>query len=166
MIGLGGWGGRTEKDGPYVYYNNDGKLIRDTQAGNGGAHGPQSEYQIQIRNSDHPITKGMPPLWMHAKDELYNKLRGPAENMDVLATAYSDENNKGTGRHEPILIALTYGKGKIFHTPMGHANYSVACVGYITSLLRGTQWAATGKVTIPIPEDFPTAEVSSSREVR
>lgn len=165
MIGLGGWGDRTEKDGPYVYYNNDGELIRDESPGPGGAHGPQSEYQIQIRDSEHPITKGMPEIWMHSKDELYNGLRGPAENMEILATAYSDTNNKGTGRHEPALMALTYGKGRIFHNIMGHADYSVNCVGFITSMLRGTEWAATGKVTQEIPKDFPNAETSSSKGI-
>lgn len=164
MIGLGGWGDRTEKDGPYVYYNNAGELIRDDTPGPGGAHGPQSEYQVQIRNPEHPITQGMPKVWMHTKDELYNSLRGPAENMEILATAYAEPNNKGTGRHEPALIALTYGKGRIFHNIMGHADYSVDCVGFITTMLRGTEWAATGMVTQELPEDFPTVEISSSRK--
>jgi type 1 glutamine amidotransferase len=162
MIGLGGWGDRSEKDGPYVYYNDEDELVRDTAPGNGGEHGPQSEYQIQHRNTEHPITKGMPTLWMHTKDELYAKLRGPAENMEILATAYADPNNKGTGRHEPALMILTYGKGRIFHNIMGHADYSVACVGFITTMLRGTEWAATGKVTQEIPENFPSKEKSSS----
>ena len=32
---------------------------------------------------------------------------------------------------------------------------NVRCLGFITTLLRGTEWAATGKVTLPIPENFP-----------
>lgn len=164
MIGLGGWGDRTEKDGPYVYYNDKGELIRDNSAGRAGSHGPQHEYQITIRNPNHPITKGMPTQWLHTQDELYDRLRGPAENMEVIATAYSDKEKKGTGRHEPMLITLSYGKGRIFHTPMGHADYSLECVGFITSLQRGTEWAATGKVTqTAIPADFPTADKVSKR---
>jgi hypothetical protein len=99
MIGLGGWGDRTEKDGPYVYYDNNGVMQRDTTAGKGGSHGSQHEFQIQIRDTDHPITKGMPLKWLHTKDELYDRLRGPAENMKVLATAYSSPDHKGTDRH-------------------------------------------------------------------
>ena len=163
MIGLGGWGDRTEKDGPYVYFDDNAKLIRDNSPGKAGSHGPQHEYTIEVRDNEHPITKGMPMKWLHAKDELYDKLRGPAENMKVLATAYSSKENKGTGRHEPMLMAIDYGKGRIFHTPMGHIDYSVECVGFITCLLRGSQWAATGKVSIPIPSDFPTENKSSSR---
>jgi type 1 glutamine amidotransferase len=163
MIGLGGWGDRTEKDGPYVYYNNDGQLIRDNAAGRGGSHGPQHEFTVEIRDAEHPITKGMPTKWLHTKDELYDRLRGPAENMKVLATSYSSKEMKGTDRHEPMLITIDYGKGRIFHTPMGHIDYSVECVGFITCLLRGAEWAATGKVTFLIPQDFPTAEKTSSR---
>jgi type 1 glutamine amidotransferase len=163
MIGLGGWGDRTEKDGPYVYYNNEGTLVKDNSSGKAGSHGPEHEYVIEIRNSEHPITKGMPTKWLHANDELYDKLRGPAENMEILATAFSAKEKRGTGRHEPMLLTLNYGKGRIFHTPMGHIDYSVECVGFITCLIRGSEWAAIGKVTLPIPQDFPTDQKTSSR---
>jgi uncharacterized protein len=156
MIALGGWGDRTEKDGPYVYYDDNGVIQRDTKAGRAGSHGAQAEFLITLRNTKHPITKGMPTKWLHTKDELYDRLRGPAENMDILATAFSPKDNKGTDRHEPMMMAIRYGKGRIFHTALGHADYSVECVGFIVCLQRGAQWAATGKVNIPIPADFPT----------
>ncbi|MCS1408070.1 MAG: hypothetical protein M2R45_01235 [Verrucomicrobia subdivision 3 bacterium] len=165
MIGLGGWGGRNEKHGPYVYYNDQGELIRDTSPGRGGSHGPQHEFQITIRNAMHPITKGMPKQWLHTKDELYDRLRGPAENMHILATTYAAKEQNGTGRHEPMMMTLTYGKGRIFHTPMGHADYSIECVGFMITFQRGAEWAATGQVTqTEIPADFPTANKSSHRK--
>jgi type 1 glutamine amidotransferase len=164
MCGLGGWGGRTDKAGPLVYLNDDGQLQQETKPGPAGHHGDQHEFQVRIRDAEHPITKGLPTTWMHTKDELYDSLRGPAENMKILATAYSDPKTKGTGRHEPMLMAIDYGKGRVFHTTLGHTDYSVKCVGFITTFTRGAEWAATGKVTIPVPDDFPEANKSSSRE--
>ncbi|QDT02883.1 Trehalose utilization [Rubripirellula lacrimiformis] len=157
MIGLGGWDGRNEKSGPYVYLDNDGKVVRDESKGSGGAHGPQHPYLIVIREPNHPITKGLPRAWMHAKDELYQQLRGPANNMTILATAYADPKFNGTDRHEPMLMTIDYDKGRVFHTPMGHDDGSVGCVGFITTLVRGAEWAATGDVKpVPTPDDFPT----------
>ena len=126
MIGLGGWGGRTGKDGPYVYLNDKGEVVRDETPGNGGNHGAQWEFPVIVRDTEHPITKGMPSEWLHAKDELYDKLRGPAKNMQILATAESQV----TGRNEPMIFTIGYGKGRVFHTPMGHAEYSDECVGF------------------------------------
>jgi type 1 glutamine amidotransferase len=100
---------------------------------------------------------------MHAGDELYNTLKGPGQNMDVLATAFSDPANKGSGVDEPMLMALHYGKGRIFHTAMGHDVPAIASVDFITTLQRGTEWAATGKVTQKVPADFPTADKVSTR---
>jgi type 1 glutamine amidotransferase len=162
MIGLGGWEGRTEKHGPYLYLNDQGKEVRDTTPGSGGHHGPQHEFQVRTRDKKHPIMQGLPELWMHTKDELYDQLRGPAENLHILATAYADPKYDGTGRHEPMLMTLDYGKGRVFHTVLGHADYSMDCIGFITTLQRGTEWAATGEVTIPVPKNFPTAERSAS----
>jgi type 1 glutamine amidotransferase len=103
--------------------------------------------------------QGMPTMWMHAKDELYDSLRGPAENITVLATAFSPK----TQRHEPMIMTIDFGKGRVFHTPMGHETYSMECVGFITTFQRGAEWAATGSVTKPMPTDFPSADASSSR---
>ena len=160
MIGLGGWGGRNEKSGPYVRWRN-GQIVRDTYAGGGGSHGAYHEYVVQTRQPDHPIMAGLPEKWLHTADELYDRLRGPAENLTVLATAYADKSKGGSGEHEPALFTINYGKGRVFHTILGHDERSTKCVGFVTTFTRGAEWAATGKVTIPKPDNFPTAEKSS-----
>jgi hypothetical protein len=120
-----------------------------------------------MRNTEHPITKGLPSRWMHGSDECYSELRGPAKNMEILATAMSQKNAGGSGRHEPMLMTISYGKGRIFHTVLGHADEgggpAMECVGFIVTLQRGTEWAASGKVTQKIPYDFPNAAGVSLR---
>ena len=155
MTGLGGWAGRNEKSGPYLYINDEGKVVRDTAKGKGGAHGPQHEFEIVNRAKEHPIMKGLPATFKHGPDELYDRLRGPAENVTILASAYSAKEKKGTGRHEPALMAITYGQGRIFHSILGHSVKQIKEGSFVTTFLRGTEWAATGKVTIPVPADFP-----------
>jgi len=164
MIGLGGWGDRNETHGPYVYYTNEGELVRDTSPGSSGAHGPQHKFPVTVRVPDHPITEGMPEIWMTEKDECYAKLRGPAKNMTVLATGKDRSGKAPTDRHEPILMVIDYGRGRTFHTTLGHDDYSIESVGFIISFIRGVEWAATGKVTTPIPDDFPSENNSTSRK--
>ncbi len=161
IIGIGGWGGRNEKHGPYLRYR-DGKVVLDHSKGRGGSHGPQHAFKVVARNEEHPIMKGLPKEWKHAKDELYDSLRGPAQHLTLLATAYSEKSKE----HEPMMMVLQYGKGRVFHTPMGHTNpvVSVKCVGFQTVLVRGAEWAATGKVTTAVPENFPTADKVSIAE--
>ena len=163
MIAIGGWGGRNEASGPKVRYRN-GKVVLDHSPGRGGSHGPQHAFQIITRNRHHAIMAGLPEKWMHVKDELYSELRGPAKNMTILATAYADPAMKGTGEHEPVLFTVRYGKGRIFHTVLGHGTEQLRCVGFIVTFQRGTEWASTGRVTqVGVPDDFPTVDQVSLR---
>jgi hypothetical protein len=162
MIGVGGWRGRRENAGPFWFYR-DGKLTSDTSPGPAGSHGRRSPFLVTVRDAAHPIMRGLPPAWMHQGDELYAHLRGPGKNMTVLATAYSDPANKGSGRDEPQLMALPYGKGRVFHTTMGHDIVALSSVDFVVTLQRGTEWAATGKVTQKVPASFPTAQTVSYR---
>ena len=160
MIGLG-W--RGADFGDRVTTNDAGEVIRTEKGkGPGAGHGPQHDFTIRLRDSAHPVVKGMPAEWLHAKDELYHGQRGPAANMHMIATAFSDSTKGGTGAHEPMIWWIPYGKGKVFTTVMGHAEYSMKCVGFQSVVARGSEWSATGQVTLPIPENFPTADKVSA----
>lgn len=162
IIGVGGWGGRNADSGKAARWR-DGKVVLDTPTRNCGNHGQRLPFLVTIRDPRNPITKGLPTTWMHVGDELYDTLCGPAENLDVLATAYSLPDNRGSGENEPMLMTIKYGKGRVFHTTMGHDAAAMSCVGFITTFDRGTEWAATGKVTQKVPVDFPGAEKPSLR---
>jgi uncharacterized protein len=159
MIAVGGWEGRNQKSGPYLRLR-EGKWVQDTSPGVGGSHGKQHEFLVETHSPDHPIMAGLPPRWLHAKDELYDRLRGPAENVTVLASALATKETGGSGEHEPMLMTIQFGKGRVFHTALGHNNgadiTAQRCLGFITTLQRGTEWAATGTVTQKVPSNFPT----------
>jgi hypothetical protein len=162
MIGVGGWRGRTVASGPYFYYKDD-KLVRDPSDGPGASHGRRTPALIKTRAATHPVMRGLPVEWMHQGDEVYAHLRGPGTNMTILATAWSEPSNNGTGRDEPMLMASTFGKGRVFHTAMGHDIVAMSCVGFVTTLQRGTEWVATGAVTQKVPAVFPSAKTVSYR---
>ena len=162
MIGLGGWKGRNEKDGPYVYWK-DGKIVRDNSKGRGGSHGRPWEYKVVVRDREHPITRGLPSEFLMVKEELYDRLRGPAKNMTVLATAFAEG---GSERHEPVLMTIKYGKGRVFHTVMGHSHTSMGGVAFQETLIRGTEWAATGKVSFaPVTAQDLPADRAAYRDI-
>jgi type 1 glutamine amidotransferase len=135
-------------------------------------HPPKHDFLVVTRAPNHSIMRGLPARWLHSNDELYSQLRGPAENLTVLATASAspESQRNGTGENEPILMAIDYGKGRVFHTTLGHVGPrdrepidAVNCVGFIVTLQRGTEWAATGEVTQAVPDDFPTTDKTSLR---
>jgi type 1 glutamine amidotransferase len=160
MIGLGAWNGRNEKDGPYVYWK-ENRFVYDYSPGWAGYHGLQHQFTVVNRNTEHPILKGLPTVWRHFKDELYAHLRGPGEHLEILATAFETTGDGTEGRDEPVMWTVNYGKGRVFVSVLGHVGndpplrYSMECAGYQVTLLRGAEWAATGKVTQPVPKDFP-----------
>src|SRR5205085_10038806 len=143
----------------WLYLDDQGKSVKMPSGQGGGSnHAYTGPFTVTLRDDTHPVTKGMPREWLHNNDELYDHMRGPIENVHLLATAYS----KGTKVHEPMIWTVDYGKGRVFHTPMGHDANAMRCVGFAATLQRGTEWAATGAVTLPLPDNFPTADKIST----
>ncbi|WP_312339376.1 ThuA domain-containing protein [Sphingobacterium sp.] len=169
MTALGAWDGRDESVGPYVYFKH-GRIVYDYSPGPAGHHGLQHPFDVTHKAVEHPILKGLPTVWSHFKDELYTYLRGPAQHMEILATTVDDTRPQGIGREEPIMWTVNYGKGRVFVTVMGHVGndpelrYAMECTGFQVTLLRGCEWAVTGKVTQPVPKDFPSKGVQTFRK--
>ena len=46
---------------------------------------------------------------------------------------------------------------------MGHTAKELKSVAFIVTLQRGVEWAASGKVTQKIPDDFPTEDKATVR---
>ena len=156
MIGLG-W--RDKDFGPGLIVSRDEKVVVIPKGeGRNPGHGPEHDFQVTVLNTDHPITKGLPKKWMHPHEQLTHGQHGPAKNMTVLSYAYS----KDTGDNEVMDWVIPYGKGRVYVTMLGHLwkdkpDTAMRCIGFQTMLIRGCEWAATGKVSYPVPEDFPTA---------
>lgn len=164
VIGVGGWGGRKSGGGMVMVRWRGGQTVRDDSPQPCGSHGPRHAFVVETRDPGHPINRGLPARWMHNTDELYNSLCGPAEQITILSTAFSPTEKNGTGENEPVLMAVRYGRGRVFHTTLGHDPEAMRCAGFIATFQRGAEWAATGQVTQPVPPDFPSADKPSLRD--
>jgi len=133
------------------------------QKGKSG-HGAQHSFTVTLVEKDHPVTQGMKDF-QHVKDELYHRQAKHA-TARVLAATFSDKAAGGTGENEPMIVATELGKGRVFHNAMGHDPRPMGGVGFQTLSLRGTEWAATGKVTIPIPADWPEVGSPQAEELK
>jgi hypothetical protein len=125
MAGIGGWGERDARAGPYWFLDADGKLISSASPGPTGSHGRRLPFRITVR-AEHPVTAG-------------------------------------SGHHEPQLLVVSHGLGRVFHTTLGHDLPAQSSVDFIVTFQRGTEWAATGMVRQAVPPDFPSPSAASSR---
>lgn len=130
---------------------------------NNGHHSARHDFTVDIKDAAHPITQGLTSFPVKG-DELYANLRWqPDGSFHVLATAYDDHslyNERvrqpipGAGIHQPILWTTGYGKGRVFVTTLGHGPDETRGLGFGVTLARGAEWAATGKVTLPVPPEM------------
>ncbi|WP_298536276.1 ThuA domain-containing protein [uncultured Algibacter sp.] len=155
MIGLG-W--RSETEGIALQISENKKIV-EIPVGKGKPtfHGPRNDEAIYILNN-HPINRGFPQVWKTPDLELYKFARGPAKNLTVLSYAIDDNTNINW----PVEWVVSYGKGRVYNSSMGHLwegeSYPISyrCVGFQTTLIRATEWLATGNTSYEIPDNFPT----------
>ena len=164
MIGLG-WRGKDF--GPSLVVGGDGKVV-EVPKGQGfdPGHGPEHDFVVTVRDAHHPITKGLPTTWLHPHEQLTHGQHGPAKDMTVLTYAYS----KDTKQNEVMDWVIPFGQGRVYTTMLGHLwkdgpDTAMRCVGFQTMFIRGVEWAASGRVSYPVPEDFPTESQMRLRTV-
>jgi type 1 glutamine amidotransferase len=112
-----------------------------------GFHGERHSFAVKLVQKEHPILRGMADSFI-ATDELYHSMEFLPETK-ILATAFDDPRFGGTGRDEPMLCTVDYGKGRVFYTALGHEVPAMSETGFKTTFLRGAEWAASGRVTLP-----------------
>ena len=152
-LALGAFDGWTEYE----------KMSGGNWRSNNGHHSARHDFTVDIKDADHPITHGLKSFPV-TTDELYANLRWqPEGSYHVLATAYDDHalyNGKarqpipGAGITQPMLWTTQYGMGRVFVTTLGHGPDEVKEIGFGTTFARGAEWAATGKVTLPVPQEL------------
>lgn len=164
MIGLG-W--RKSTVGVALEIDADKKIVRHAPGeGKGTGHGDRFNALIHILNR-HPINKNYPAAWQTVNTEVYSFPRGPAKNLTILSYAY---DSSGTKKMWPVEWVVAYGNGRVYNSSLGHLwkgekfPPAYRCVGYQTTVIRATEWLATGTVTYPVPENFPTKDLSSLRK--
>lgn len=122
----------------------------------GASHGKFHAFDIDWVDAQHPVTQGV-AAFKAQPDELYHGLSNPQNvKTSLLAQAMSSKESGGTGKNEPMAYTVNYGTGKIFVTTLGHvwandekSKVSVHTPGFKILVARGSEWAATGAVTIP-----------------
>lgn len=151
-----------------------GLLMYNSKSDPGGIVVPDSvillkrqDFAISNEISDHPVTNGLPARWLHPADVIVQGMKPAGEDSQVLAAAYIGNEFRGPRQREPVMIARNLGEGRIFTTLLGtpddNENTALHCAGFIVTLQRGAEWAATGEVTQEVPFDFPTAAGSVLR---
>lgn len=131
---------------------------------NHGHHSARHDYTVTVKDAQSPIMRGLKATFPQVNDELYANLQWQPEGaFHVLATAWDDHSLyrqgekqplPGPGINEPVLWTVNYGSGRVFVTALGHDAAAMKSPGFVTTLTRGAEWAATGNVTIPVPAEL------------
>lgn len=125
------------------------------------SHTAYATFKVAIEDREHPITRGLTDFWI--TDELYqNMVTLTNTPYQRLCTAFARTDIGGTGKHEPMLITTQFGQGRGLNLLLGHDVPAMRNTGFRTLLLRGTEWAASGHVTIPIPTSWPSTAAAAA----
>lgn len=98
-------------------------------------HDPRGAFRVEITDKRHPVAAPLEAF--ETTDELYTCLDG-AEPVTVHATARS----KVDGKDYPMAFSLTYGKGRVYHSVLGHDVQALDIPPVQQLYRRSAAWAA------------------------
>jgi type 1 glutamine amidotransferase len=107
-------------------------------------HNKPSETRITITSKTHPVIKGINDFDIF--DELWIQAAENTE-FEVLGTASKKGISETEIKPQPAIMVAGYGKGRIFHTILGHDINAIQNPGFSSLIINATEWTATGKVT-------------------
>lgn len=117
------------------------------------AHAPRHCFSVRFVDRQHPVANGLPESF-RISDELYHSPK-MSPDAHILATAYDDPANGGTGKDEPIIWTVNFGKGRTLYTALGHDVSAQQESGFVSTFTRSVEWAATGSVTLSVEGTLP-----------
>jgi type 1 glutamine amidotransferase len=123
------------------------------------SHAPVHFYDVRLTRPEHPIVRGMPEEFTTADAICHGlNVHGGAE---AIAVARDDPQRGGSSKPEPVLLALAYGKGRVFTIALGHDLAAMQERGFLSSFSRGTEWAASGNVTLAANLELPRPDADA-----
>lgn len=149
------------------------KLVGGTMLPGFSRRSPPDAFLFELTDREHPITKGLRRFHWTFTEDLYSNIQfSPDAKIKVLATAYDDaaayvpekagpkyppeaytpqklKAMKGMNASHPQIWVQDYGKGRVFSITLGHGPDTLMYDGVKSLMMRGTEWAGSGKVTIP-----------------
>jgi type 1 glutamine amidotransferase len=113
--------------------------------GEGTSHGRMHTNAVRFIAPAHPVTAGLKPFELF--DEFWQNAR-VASGAQPLAEVTPKAEFGGSGKAEPVAFATRLGAGRGFTLLLGHDARAMRSAGFQELLRRGTEWAATGNVTV------------------
>jgi type 1 glutamine amidotransferase len=141
------------------------KLLGGVMRAESSRRAPNNDFLVHTAE-EHPITAGWPAEFPHYDDDLYVGLKWPeGVARTVLLTGWDNPLRytqvrsqwrcmPGMGEEHPLAWTVEYGQGRSVSIGIGHSTRSISHPGFRALFPRSAEWAATGRVTLPFPEDL------------
>ncbi len=126
----------------------------------GTGHGAIHVNRVTFTGRESPVTQGLEPFWI--RDEFWQDILVDP-GAEALASVTPDPAFQGSGKTEHILFATESANGRGFALFLGHDEVTMRNPAWKALLQRGTEWAATGRVTIAPPKDWPSTKEDAER---